>query len=206
MPYPRVCRPHVPSAISLRRPSVGLFGRWTRAGRPRAIDRRRGPCLSGPRQGAGAHVALPRGRFSGGGGSLGRRAQAIREGGRHSFGTARSRRPRHRAGKNRQTRECQTDLSSSRGRRTCRGRRGSRAKSGKALAAFDGRIPRIVVVLPPGTSDARVSVDGSAEAADPKGIEADPGEHQVVVEVSGRPSIQERIVLAPSQRKELTMS
>ena len=78
-------------------------------------------------------------------------------------------------------------------------------KAEKALAALDPRIPRIVVVLPPGTSDARVSVDGSAVAADPKGIEADPGEHQVVVEISGRPPIQERIVLAPSQRKEIAV-
>ena len=78
-------------------------------------------------------------------------------------------------------------------------------KAERALAALDGRIPRIVVVLPPGTSDARVSVDGSAALVDPKGIEADPGEHRVIVEVPGRPSVEERFVLAPNQRKEITV-
>ena len=78
-------------------------------------------------------------------------------------------------------------------------------KAEKALTALDPRVARIVVRLPPGTSGARVLVDGNAIAADPKGVEADPGEHQVVVEVPGQPIFQERVVLAAEQRKEIAV-
>jgi hypothetical protein len=78
-------------------------------------------------------------------------------------------------------------------------------KAEKALTAIDGRIARVVVVLPSDSSEAEIGLDGSAASPDPTGIEVDPGEHVVSVNASGRPSFQERVLLTAGERKEVVV-
>ena len=78
-------------------------------------------------------------------------------------------------------------------------------KAEKARTALEDRIARIVVLLPAGTSGAEVAIDGSPATADLKGIEADPGEHHIVVKVAGQPPFQQRFALAAEQKKEIAV-
>lgn len=75
----------------------------------------------------------------------------------------------------------------------------------RALAAIDGRIARIVVVVPYDASGAEVRIDGSPAAADPRGIEADPGEHEVMVNAPGRSTVRKRVTLAAEERREVAV-
>jgi hypothetical protein len=79
------------------------------------------------------------------------------------------------------------------------------AKADKALTAIESRIARIIVVLPPDALGAEVRIDGGAASGDSGGTEVDPGEHEIMVTASGRPTFQQRFVMSPEQRKEVAV-
>jgi hypothetical protein len=76
-------------------------------------------------------------------------------------------------------------------------------KAAAALAALEPRLSRLIVRIPSGVSDARVSVDGAAVDPPAGGLEVDPGRHELAVTAPGHAPLQLTFVAAEGQATEI---